>query len=138
MWICLLPSLGMYGCAGIPLSPSCWLSPRFQQEDDPTDDDDEDVDQHSNLKGIENTLALMENLMELDTLTAPLGLLGDDSRSAAGFMAAESKIVSWLFTQLESDDATDTIKDRCVELLAFLSQNVDVFEGLPGPPLSVV
>ncbi|KAG7340500.1 catenin-beta-like, Arm-motif containing nuclear-domain containing protein [Nitzschia inconspicua] len=122
---------------------------RFQQEnlqdnDDDEDDAEQDANNNSNnLKGVENTLSLMENLMELDTLTTPDGgLLGEDQPSAAGYMVRESKgkIVSWLYSQLESESAKEALQGRCLEILAFLSQNEDVYESLPNwaslPPIT--
>jgi beta-catenin-like protein 1 len=95
---------------------------RYQSDDDTQD---------SNLKGVDNTLSLLENLMEVHTLTLPEGILDDETQSAAGYMARESGIFSWLFQQLESPDTSQSMKSRCMELLAFASQNVDVYDSLP-------
>lgn len=92
-----------------------------------TDDDTED----NNLKGVDNTLSLFENLMEVHTLTLPEGILDDETQSAAGYMARESAIFPWLFQQLELADTSQPMKARCMELLAFASQNADVYDSLP-------
>ena len=141
-----------------------------------------------NLKGVDNTLSLMENILELDTLMAPYGgVLGggksvdddddDDDHndggdgggssgnrignengglSAAAYMIQESSILSWLFEQVEtpppspattasstpskSSPSSDMIvatskeeefKGRCMEMIAFISQNSDVFDVVP-------
>jgi hypothetical protein len=42
------------------------------------------------------------------------------------------KIVSWLLTQLESETVSKRFQGRCLELLAFLSQNEDIYEALPN------
>jgi beta-catenin-like protein 1 len=96
------------------------------------DDDDAQQTEETNLKGVDNTLSLMENLLELDTLCAPDGMLGDETTSVAAYMVKESMIVSWLFLQLESPDSELEKKSRSMELLAFVSQNVDVFEQIPN------
>jgi beta-catenin-like protein 1 len=108
---------------------------RFQHETPEPELDDVDHDNNNNLKGMENTLSLMENLMELDTVTAPEGgLLGEDHPSVASYMVREGngKIVSWLLTQLESTTVRENFQARCLELLAMLSQNEDVYDVLPN------
>lgn len=103
---------------------------RFQSDEDTQD---------NNLKGVENTLSVFENLMELHSLALPNGILDDESLSVAGFMARESKIISWLFLQLDSSLSSPARKARCMELLAFAAQDVDLYDFLPDwaslPPL---
>jgi beta-catenin-like protein 1 len=100
----------------------------------------QDESQDQALKGIDNSLSLMENLLEFDLLT-PNGLVGGEKQlSAAAFMVQETKIVSWLFQQIHADGATDELKGRCMELLAFVSQREDVHTVLTDwsklPPFS--
>ena len=106
---------------------------RFQP---PTEGDDQD---DNNLKGTENVLSLMENLLEIDLLT-PGGLLGNgddedssgNTLSAAAYMVKETKIVSWLFLQIDDSESTTTeFQGRCLELLAIVAQREDVHTILP-------
>lgn len=91
---------------------------------------DEDDTQDQTLKGIENSLSLMENLLELD-LIIPGGLLGESlSLSAAAYMVKVSHIVPWLFQQLQNEGSNE-VKGRSIELLSFLAQKEDVFTILP-------
>ena len=93
---------------------------------------DEDS-QDSNLKGVDNTLSLMENILELDALLASNGILEKDNVHTV--MAKESMIVCWLFTTAENSseppNQNELLKARCFELLALLSQNVDLYYALP-------
>ena len=117
-----------------------------QQESSNNNDDGDEEDQ--TLKGIDNILSLMENILELDMLI-PGGIMDDASDndsnesqlSAAAFMVKETQIVSWLFEQLEEneDDEDDEeektdgeLPERCLELLAFVSQREDVHSYLPN------
>jgi beta-catenin-like protein 1 len=91
------------------------------------------------LRGMENTLSLMENLLELDTVLAPTGGLltlldaaGDAGPSVAGFMVRNVTIVSWLLTRIQDDTVAEPQRARCLELLSVLSQNEDVFEVVPN------
>jgi beta-catenin-like protein 1 len=110
---------------------------RFQYDvpEAEAEEDETYHDNNNNLKGMENTLSLMENLLELDTLTASEGgLLGDDYPSAAAYMVREGngKILSWLLIQLETETVRASFQGRCLEILAFLSQNEDVYDALPN------
>ena len=81
---------------------------------------------------------LLENLLELD-LVFPNGLLdssndGNDSEaslSVAAYMIKSSKILSWLFQQLDQEESSMERKARSVEILSLLSQKEDVFGILP-------
>ncbi|KAL3908201.1 MAG: hypothetical protein SGARI_003171 [Bacillariaceae sp.] len=106
---------------------------RFGNDDGEEESDDSNDD--SNLKGIDNTLSLMENLMELDALVGGLveskGSDSAASSSVAGYMVRNNAtIVSWLLSQIPNND-NEQRRARCLELLAFLSQNEDVFEAIP-------
>ena len=91
---------------------------------------DQDDSPDQSLRGIDNTLSLMENLLELDLLI-PDGLLGaGNDLSVAAFMAKETKIVSWFFRMIESHDTTEEMMGRFFELLAFISQREDVHNVL--------
>jgi beta-catenin-like protein 1 len=95
---------------------------RFQTVDTTTTQDDD------MLKGIENSLSLMENLLDLD-LVIPGGIVKQDSDSnlsAAAFMVKETKIVSWLVEQIEKEDVMVDFQSRCLELLSLLAQREDV------------
>lgn len=113
---------------------------RFQP---PSTAEGSDQDDDNNLKGTENVLSLMENLLEIDLLT-PGGLLGNDdddsngnTLSAAAYMVKETKIVSWLFLQIDDSESTSTttttaeFQGRCLELLAIVAQREDVHTILP-------
>ena len=104
----------------------------------------EDDTQDQTLKGIDNSLSLMENLLELD-LIIPGGLLGESNMlSAAAYMVKVTSIVQWLFQQLQESEGeskgTDDLRGRSIELLSFLAQKEDVFSVLPDwsqiPPFS--
>ena len=90
--------------------------------------------QDSNLNGVDNTLSLMENILELDALLAPDGVL--ESGSVQIVMAKDSVIVSWLFSTIENTSETERqnlfLRGRSFELLALLAQNVDVYSALPN------
>lgn len=84
------------------------------------------------LQGMENTLSLMENLLDLD-LVIPGGILDDESKSTslsvAAYMVQETRIVSWLVEQIDTDDddtTTTTFRGRCLELLSLVAQREDV------------
>lgn len=89
--------------------------------------------QDSNLKGVDNTLSLMENILELDALLVPDGIL--EERNVQTVMAKDSMIVSWLFTTIENTSQpqhqNELLRGRCFELLALLSQNIDLYTALP-------
>jgi beta-catenin-like protein 1 len=100
----------------------------------------QDDTQDQALKGIENSLSLMESLLELDLLV-PDGLLGADSElSAAAYIVRGTNIVSWFFQQIDAEQVTDELKGRSMELLSLLAQKEDVFSILPDwsrlPPVS--
>jgi beta-catenin-like protein 1 len=109
---------------------------RQQQEDRNGDEEEED----QTLKGIDNILLLMENILELD-LIVPEGVMNMNNKnnntkqSAAAFMVQETTIVSWLLEQLRDNDGDDDdsneLPGRCLELLAFLTQREDVHTVLP-------
>eukprot|EP00536_Pseudo-nitzschia_multiseries_P011582 jgi/Psemu1/206285/e_gw1.404.47.1 len=96
--------------------------------------ENDEESQDTNLKGVENTLELMENILELEALLAPNGILGNE-RSVHTVMVRDSMIVSWLFTRIENISETqnqnELLKAKCFELLSLLSQNIDVFSTLP-------
>mmetsp|Transcript_22838 Transcript_22838/g.63440 ORF Transcript_22838/g.63440 Transcript_22838/m.63440 type:complete len:636 (-) Transcript_22838:2705-4612(-) len=96
--------------------------------------DNDEESQDRDLKGVDNTLELIENILELDALLAPDGILGK-GKSVHTVMVRDSRIVSWLFTTIENADASqnqnELLKAKCVELLSLLSQNIDVFSALP-------
>uniref|UniRef100_A0A6U9XVP6 Beta-catenin-like protein 1 N-terminal domain-containing protein n=1 Tax=Pseudo-nitzschia australis TaxID=44445 RepID=A0A6U9XVP6_9STRA len=98
---------------------------RFQNDEESQD---------KNLKGVDNTLELMENILELDGLLAPDGILGKE-KNVHTVMARDSMIVSWLFTTIENEselqNKDELLVAKCVELLSLLSQNIDVFFALP-------
>ena len=98
---------------------------KFQKDDDSQD---------RNLKGVDNTLSLMENLLELDAVLAPEGIL-EKNVSVQNVMASESNIVSWLFFNAENTDEesnqNDSLKARCFELLALFSQSTDLYVACP-------
>jgi beta-catenin-like protein 1 len=99
---------------------------RFQSVQSNQDDTQDEA-----LKGIENSLSLMENLLELDLLI-PDGLLGADSElSVAAYIVRGTSIVSWFFQQIDAEEGTEELKGRSMELLSFLAQKEDVFTILP-------
>jgi beta-catenin-like protein 1 len=99
----------------------------FQSSQQKRQDDTQD----QTLKGIDNSLSLMENLLELDLLI-PDGLLGEDSKlSAAAYMVEGTQVVPWLFQLISDEQANDELKGRSIELLSFLAQKEDVFSVLP-------
>jgi len=97
---------------------------KFQKDDDSQD---------RNLKGVDNTLSLMENILELDVLL-PEGIIGKNV-TVQNVMASESNIVSWLFINAENTDKlsnpNESLKARCFELLALFSQSTDLYAVLP-------
>jgi beta-catenin-like protein 1 len=102
---------------------------RFQA----TDDSNSSTSQDNMLKGIENSLSLMENLLDLD-LMIPEGIVkqgSDSNHSAAAFMVKETKIVSWLVEQVEKEGVTVEFQGRCLELVSLLAQREDVHTILP-------
>lgn len=100
--------------------------PRFQQQTTGTYES-----QDQNLKGIENSLSLMENLLELD-LVIPNGLVArDNDMSVAAYMVKETRIVSWFFQQVQREDTSSELRGRYMELLAFVAQREDVYGILP-------
>lgn len=95
---------------------------------------DDSGDQDQSFDGVQNSLSLMENLMDLD-LMFPNGLLGGESEgkrslSVAAFMVKHSNIVAWLFQQLDSKEPSIELKARSIEILSLLSQKEDVFTVL--------
>jgi len=80
-----------------------------------------------------NTLQLMENILEIDALLAPGGVL--ENNSVHTVMARDSMIISWLFITIEQTrdqkHQDETLRGRCFELLALISQNVDLYTALP-------
>ena len=107
---------------------------RFQQSNNPQTESSTD---DPALKGIENSLSLMENLLDLD-LVIPGGIVtkregdGENSTplSAAAYMAQETNIVSWLIEQVEQEgDSSSTpnleFQGRCIELVGFVAQRED-------------
>lgn len=112
---------------------------RFQQSADPSSVLSSST-QDPTLKGIENSLSLMENLLDLD-LAIPGGIVrakddeNEDSStplSAAAYMVQETKIVSWLLEQIEKEGSKESesvnveFQGRCMELVAFVAQREDV------------
>ena len=89
--------------------------------------------QESNLKGVDNTLSLMENILELDTILAPGGIF--ETGNVQTVMARDSMIISWFFTTIENASEQETrissVRGRSFELLALLAQNIDVYTALP-------
>lgn len=89
--------------------------------------------QDNNLKGVDNTLSLMENILELDALLAPDGVL--EKSNVQTVMAKDSMIVSWLFTTIENtrdpERENEPLRGRSFELLALLSQSIDLYTALP-------
>jgi len=87
----------------------------------------------SNLKGVDNTLSLMENILEIDELLAPHGIL--ENRKVQLVMAKDSIIVSWLFKTIEIKDdhqgRNQLLRGRALELLALLTQSTHLFTVLP-------
>ena len=75
----------------------------------------------------------MENILELDTLLAPGGILETDSVQTV--MVRDSMIVSWFFTTIENarqkESETSSVRGRSFELLALLAQSIDVYTVLP-------
>mmetsp|Transcript_1245 Transcript_1245/g.3096 ORF Transcript_1245/g.3096 Transcript_1245/m.3096 type:complete len:550 (+) Transcript_1245:134-1783(+) len=98
---------------------------RFQEDEDSQD---------RNLNGVDNTLSLMENILELDALLAPNGVL--ETSSVHRVMVKESVILSWLFATInntsKSPNPNIILKGRCLEILALLSQNVDLHSAFPN------
>ena len=76
----------------------------------------------------------MENILELDTLLAPGGVLERDNVQTV--MARDSMIVSWFFTTIENASEKDceksSVRGRSFELLALLAQSIDVYNVLPN------
>ncbi len=97
---------------------------RYQNDEESND---------SNLKGVENTLSLMENILELDALLAPTGVL--EKRNVRIAMVKDSLIVSWLFTIIENTSEPERqnlfLRGRSFEVLALLAQNIDLYTALP-------
>lgn len=95
--------------------------------------ENDEESQDSNLKGVDNTLSLMENILELDALLAPDGLL--EKSNVQTVMAKDSMIVSWLFTTIEKTSQpqyqNSFLRGRSFELLTLLSQSVDIYSALP-------
>ena len=100
---------------------------KFQSQDDENSKD-------RNLNGVENTLSLMENMLEVDALLAPEGIMSKNV-TIQNIMASESRIVSWLFINSENTDKlsnkNDSLKARCLEILALFSQSTDLYDALP-------
>lgn len=79
-------------------------------------------------RGVEDILALLENLMEMDLLVqqsanethkiVPTGF------SVAGALCRETLFMSWLFQQLNE---STVLRDRALELLALVSPREDVY-----------
>jgi len=87
----------------------------------------------SNLKGVENTLSLMENILELDALLAPSGILENGNVRIS--MVKDSVIVSWLFVMIENTSKEESqnlsLRGRIFEVLSLLAQNIDLYTVLP-------
>jgi beta-catenin-like protein 1 len=79
-------------------------------------------------RGVEDVLALLENLMEMDLLmqqsAEESNNLLSSGLSVAATICKETLLVSWLFQQI--NDST-LMKDRALELLALLSTREDVY-----------
>eukprot|EP00934_Nitzschia_sp_Nitz4_P001963 Nitzschia sp. Nitz4//scaffold92_size79448//12011//13918//NITZ4_005383-RA/size79448-processed-gene-0.52-mRNA-1//1//CDS//3329560162//1963//frame0 len=94
-----------------------------------------EMTQDPSLRGLENSYALMEALLELDTLM-PTGLVGGDD-SAAVYMVRDTKILSWMISTVEESmdsklaASSESPHVRCMELLAFLAQREDVYQAFP-------
>jgi beta-catenin-like protein 1 len=92
-----------------------------------TSDEDDQVG-----RGVEDTLALLENLMEMDLLTQQSAEEGisvlPSELSVAATLCKQTPLVSWLFQQI--NDST-LMKDRALELLALLSTREDVYTVFP-------
>ena len=93
------------------------------------DDDD------PNLKGTDNVLSLLGNLLELDLVVTPSlgGILGDETQSVAAFVVQQTDILGWLLAPLDDADenaggstTTEEFQNRCMELLSLLMQRDDV------------
>ena len=112
------------------------------------DDDDENDTEDQTLRGVDNVLNLMENILEVDLVGGGLFVQGghpnDKEQSAAAYMVQqESNIISWLFQQLQNqfkdsrnkdtgdDSSSEDLYARCMELLAFVAQREDVHSILP-------
>jgi len=88
-----------------------------------------DVEQEEEAAGIEEILTLVENLIELSTLS------GGDGESVAKYIARETSLVPWLFQQIEARQS-----GRAAEVLSLILQQSEVHEILPDmtkiPPYS--
>ncbi len=97
---------------------------RFQNDEESND---------SNLKGVENTLSLMENILELDALLAPTGVL--ETGNVRTSMVKHSDIVSWLFMIIENTSTKESknvaLRGRIFEVLSLLAQGIDLYTALP-------
>ena len=95
---------------------------------DRTSDEDDQVG-----RGVEDILALLENLMEMDLLVQQSaeeanGLLAS-GLSVASMLSRENLFLPWLFQQI--DDNT-LLMDSALEILALLSAREDVFTVTPN------
>jgi beta-catenin-like protein 1 len=94
-------------------------------------DDDEDMDDEVG-RGIDDVLSLLENLLEMDNL-----MLATEQRpimannlSIAAVLCRSTRLVSWILTQLQSPNKEEGFRNRCMELLAYLSPKEDVYAFL--------
>lgn len=121
----VLPLLRIFAAIAMEGWETIVLNLKRYQNDDESED--------SNLKGVDNTLSLMENILELDALLAPDGVL--EKSNVQTVMAKDSMIVSWLFTTIENTSEpqhqSEVLRGRSFELLALLSQNIDLYTALP-------
>lgn len=113
---------------------------RFDRQENNNSNQDDDV-QDQTLKGLDNSLSLMENILELDMII-PGGLLSNQNEkdttttttalSAAAYMVKETKILSWIFEKLQKAESEkeQVTKGRCLELLSFVAQREDVYQVL--------
>jgi beta-catenin-like protein 1 len=104
-----------------------------------TENDDDDEEDDPNLKGTDNVLSLLENLLELDMVVTPMlgGILasssGDEAtaQSVAAFITKETDILGWLLASLDKDGVPEVFQSRCMELLSLLLQREDVHQIHP-------
>jgi beta-catenin-like protein 1 len=92
------------------------------------EDDDEDDDEVG--RGVEDILSIFENIMEIETNSVQpiLQQSSSSSSSIAGFLARQTKLISWLLENIRDDNPTR--KPRCLELLAYMVSREDVHATL--------
>jgi len=90
------------------------------------------IEQSEDVKGMDDTLSLIESLMDLDSMIDIFSSYTEDgnkmdysNKSLVHILLSQTKFVSWLFHQIQSIKSFQSLKLHCGELLASILQHED-------------